>query len=266
MARASPYTKELLESILTEGSAKIVGNYGNKFNQRMRIEFLCKCGTKVSKRFEMLNVHRMPYCKECMLKIKAENYKITCIEKYGVENAAMTKESKDKQQKIYLEKYGGHPKSTKEVQEKWIKTCLEKYGGHPNQNKEVQERHEINSYKFKEYITPFGNTIKYQGYENLALNELFEMGYKEEDIIIGRSKVPIIKYLVGEVKHVYFPDIYLRSENKIIEIKSEWTITLKRANIVEKAQATIKEGFLYEIWIYDTNKNKVNEILCNEFL
>ena len=134
---------------------------------------------------------------------------------------------------------------------------MEKYGGHPNQNKEVQAKSEANSYHYKEYMMPSGNIIKYQGYENLALDELIHM-YDEEDIIIGRTNIPTIEYYVNEVKHVYFPDFFIKSENKIIEVKSEWTIQLKRGNIEEKASATVKAGYKYEIWVYSDKKVKVS--------
>ena len=111
----SPYNEELLDNILKEGNAILDGSY-DKFNQRMRIDFLCKCGAKTNKRFEMLNVHRMPYCKECSLKEHALRGKNTCIQKYGVENAGMVPENIEKTKQKWFEKYGGHPKTNKEVQ------------------------------------------------------------------------------------------------------------------------------------------------------
>ena len=179
------------------------------------------------------------------------------MDKYGVENGAMVKENIEKVKKIWFEKYGGHPKTNKEVQEKWKETCLEKYGGHPNQNKEVQAKSEATSYHYKEYMMPSGNIIKYQGYENLALDELIHI-YDEEDILTGRANIPIINYYIDNTKHVYFPDLFIKSENKIIEVKSEWTIQLKRGNIEEKASATIKAGYKYEIWVYNDKKLKVD--------
>uniref|UniRef100_A0A6C0ANN2 Uncharacterized protein n=1 Tax=viral metagenome TaxID=1070528 RepID=A0A6C0ANN2_9ZZZZ len=46
---------------------------------------------------------------------------------------------------------------------------------------------------------------------------------------------------------------------KIIEVKSEWTIKLERANIEEKAEATVKAGYSYEIWVYNDKKVKVEK-------
>lgn len=58
------YTNEVLEEILTEGEATVLEVYA-KYNQRMRVRFRCSCGVETSKRFEMLNLYRLPYCEEC---------------------------------------------------------------------------------------------------------------------------------------------------------------------------------------------------------
>ena len=91
----SPYNEELLTNILSDGDAILDRSY-DKFNQRMRIDFLCKCGVKTNKRFEMLNVHRMPYCKDCSVKEMIVKQKKTCMDKYGVENAGMVPEKIEK--------------------------------------------------------------------------------------------------------------------------------------------------------------------------
>ena len=253
--RVSPYTYELLTMILEEGHAKLAKTY-EKFNQRMQIDFICKCGKPANKRFEMLNLHRMPYCNKCSLEENLKRSIKSCLEKYNVTNIMHLKEYKDKVNEIWFKNYGGHPKRNKEVQEKWRETCLQKYGGHPNQNIEVQAKSEATAYCYKDYMMPSGKVIKYQGYENLALDDLINM-YDEDDIILGRSYIPTIEYNINDIKHVYFPDIYIKSENKIIEIKSEWTIKLKRGNVEEKALATINAGYRYEIWVYNDKKVKV---------
>jgi hypothetical protein len=130
------YTKELLDEILAEASATVLGEY-TKFNQRMRVKFRCSCGVETSKRFEMLNLYRLPYCEECSKIKMVEKQHKTCLQKYGVDNASKSVEIKNKIKDIWNAKFGGHPKQTKDVQEKWVATCLEKYGGHPNQNREV---------------------------------------------------------------------------------------------------------------------------------
>jgi len=249
------YTKELLEDILSEGNARVLEEY-SKYNQRMRVKFRCACGIETLKRFEMLNLYRLPYCEGCSLKVKEKHKQDTNLKRYGFINTGSLQSVKDKIQTTYNEKFGMHPKKTKEVQDKWKATCLEKYGGHPNQNIDVQIKSEATSYHYKDYMLPSGNLVKYQGYENTALDELVQL-YEEDDLGIGRSNVPSIKYNIGDVKHVYFPDFFIKSENKIIEVKSEWTIKLRRGNVEEKALATIAAGYKYEIWVYSDKRVKV---------
>ena len=253
------FTKELLDSIIKEGGATLLESY-TKYNQRMRVTFRCSCGAETNKIFEMLNRYRYPYCDTCSLKIKENKRVEKCMEKYGVINTAQLPEIKKKIVDAYTKKYGMHPKKTEEVQNKWKKTCLQRYGGHPNQNVDVQAKSEKSSFAYKDYMFPSGNVVKLQGYENLALDELIQK-YEEEDIHIGRLHVPNILYYIDDTKHVYFPDIYIKSENKIIEVKSEWTIQLHRANIEEKAHATIENGYKYEIWIYNGKGIKIDILI-----
>lgn len=250
------YTKDLLEEILKEGNAVALEIYPN-YNQRLRIKFRCSCGMETSKRFEMLNVYRLPYCEKCSIVKVNERIKNTCFDKYGYTNPGQIPEIKNKINDSYIKNWGIHPLKTKEVILKRAETCLERYGGHPNQNKDVQIKSEATSYHYKDYMMPSGNLVKYQGYENLALDELVQI-YEEEDIGIGRSNIPIITYYIGNAKHVYFPDFFIKSENKIIEVKSLWTLTLKRGNVQEKAEATVKTGYKYEIWVYNDKKIKVD--------
>ena len=204
----------------------------------------------------MLNAHRIPYCDTCSVKKISDKITKTCLEKYGYDNPGRVPEIKKKINDSYMKNWGIHPLKTEEVISKRAKTCLERYGGHPNQNIEVQAKSEANSYHYKVYMMPSGNLVKYQGYENLAIDELVQL-YEEEDICIGRSNIPTITYYINDTKHVYFPDFFIKSENKIIEVKSEWTITIERGNVEEKAQATVKAGYKYEIWVYNGNKKKV---------
>ena len=53
------------------------------------------------------------------------------------------------------------------------------------------------------------------------------------------------------------PDIYIKSENKIIEVKSTWTYKSKTDNIKEKEESTKALGYNYEIWIYNKQGKKI---------
>jgi hypothetical protein len=244
------YTKDLLESILHHGGALALEEY-SRYNQRMSVRFRCMCGTETSKRFEMLHVHRCPYCPECSKKINLERRNATWLQKYGVSNIFQKEGIREKINETFEQKYGDHPKRTHAVQEKWKQTCLEKYGGHPNQNPEVQAKAEKNSYRHKDYTMPCGTIVKVQGYEDKALNELLEC-FTEDEIILGRGNVPRIRYVCSEsVNRIYYPDFYIQPLNTILEIKSEWTLKLNTCRLEEKAKAVIAAGYTYEVWVYD---------------
>ena len=83
-----------------------------------------------------------------------------------------------------------------------------------------------------------------------------KLGYSSLDIVTDRNKVPEIWYEKDGKKKRYFCDIYIPNENRIIEIKSDYTYSHKSGNVQDKAQATIDMGFDYEIWIYDKDTNK----------
>ncbi len=183
--------------------------------------------------------------------------KNTNLQKYGVEHITQTQNFRENSEQTCLAKYGVKSYSqTSEFKEKFKHTCLERYGvEHPLQCKEIQEKTQKNAKKFKEYTMSSGNKIKVQGYEPFALDELIKK-YEEADIITQRKEIPRIKYTIDEKQKYYFPDIYIKSINTIIEVKSTWTYKCKEDNIQEKATATKLAGYNYEIWIYDDKGNK----------
>jgi hypothetical protein len=115
------------------------------------------------------------------------------------------------------------------------------------------------SYYLKEYILPSGITIKIQGYENYALDELLQNENIDElDIITGAKNVPIIWYNDETGKnHRHYVDIYIPLQNKCIEIKSTWTFKKQKEVVFLKQTAAKNLGYLYEIWVYDDKGNKV---------
>jgi hypothetical protein len=91
---------------------------------------------------------------------------------------------------------------------------------------------------YKNY--PFFDTcVSLQGYEPIVLDELIARGLAKEDIMIGKSKIPVISY--GSKQ--YFPDIYLPKVNLLIEVKSEYTLAQHYDNVMTKCDASIKSGY-----------------------
>jgi len=247
--------------------------------------FFCKRCTEKNKKtkikatnIEKYGVETPMQSKEVKDKIKATN-----LEKYGVENPMQNTEVKDKIKATNLEKYGAehpmqntevknkskatnierrgveYPFQSREVKDKIKATNIEKYGvENPSQNAEVSERASKTAYKSKEYSLPSGKSIKVQGKENIALDELLLL-YNEDEVITSRKEVPKIWWEDKEgKKHRYFADIFIPKESRIIEIKSIWTFSQDdKTEKIEKVPIVATEaGYKYEYWIYDNKDNK----------
>jgi len=148
------------------------------------------------------------------------------------------------------------------VKEKRVITNMERYGvAYPMQNADIAEKQGKETYQWKEYKFPCGTTVKYQGYENLAYDELVKEGYVCNDLVTSRKKVPEIWYETHDgSRHRYYVDIYIPSKNKMIEVKSTWTYEKKRDKVHAKGHQCKSNGYEYEIWIYDSKSRK--DIVC----
>ena len=140
---------------------------------------------------------------------------------------------------------------------------FKKYGyENPSQCPIIADKKTKNSYNRKLYILPSGKEEYIQGYEHFALDKLIKEEFIEEtDIITGCKNVPTIWYNdeLGK-KHRHYVDIFIKSMNKFIEVKSTWTYK-KNMEKVELTKNTIKEkGFLYECWVFDSKGNVTETI------
>jgi hypothetical protein len=187
--------------------------------------------------------------------------KNTIMERYGYEYATQSKLIQNKTKETNLKKYGGHsPMCSKDIQEKSKQTSLQNYGvEHPMQNTNYAYNICNNSFKLKDYILPSGNVIKIQGYEHYALYELLQIENTDEtDIITGCANVPDIWYEDENNKqHRHYVDIFIPTQNRMIEVKSTWTAEKKKDCIFLKQKAAKKTGYLYEIWVYNNKGEKV---------
>jgi hypothetical protein len=190
-----------------------------------------------------------------------EKYKEICLEKYGTENPFSNEEIKEKIKETCLEKYGTeNPMQNEKTKEKFKETCLEKYGvEHPHQNANIMDKCSKNAYKLKEYTLPSGKTIKLQGYEYFAFDELLKTeNIPEEEISNGCKNVPVIWYEDAQkMKHRHYVDIFISSQNRCIEVKSTWTAEKKKDNIFLKQQFAKELGYKYEIWVYNQKGERV---------
>lgn len=119
------------------------------------------------------------------------------------------------------------------------------------------------SFRYKDYTFPNGRMVKYQGYEHLAFKELIEHGIDENDIICAKVEVPKISYRFGDINRVYYPDIFLPKQNKIIEVKSDYTILEDSEKNLAKRNTSISAGYTFEFWIYDRHEKRMDYKFSN---
>ena len=194
--------------------------------------------------------------------------KETNNKKFGVDNCFQSPELRKKVEKTKLEKYGNKYYNNRIKAEK---TNLKKYGtNNVSQNSEIFEKQQKSAFKLKDYILPSGKIIKVQGYEPLALDLLLKI-YKEEDLLIDNKD---IEKTIGKIwynkennkRRRYYPDIYIISENKIIEVKSTWTYKCKKDNIFLKKQKCLEMNMRFEFMIFNEKKQLLSEQEVKELI
>jgi len=109
------------------------------------------------------------------------------------------------------------------------------------------------SVRRKEYIFPSGRKVYVQGYENLALDDLINQ-YEENDIFVGVKEIfnqigRITYQTEDNIEHNYYPDIFIKSTNTIIEVKSKWTYNIDQLKNLLKERACLDKGFKFEFRI-----------------
>lgn len=118
-------------------------------------------------------------------------------------------------------------------------------------------------FNWKSYVLPSGKEVKVQGYEDRILPILIQK-FGENDLAISNDEIESclgkIHYVGKDGKtHRYIPDIYVKSENLIIEVKSPWTYEVQRETNLLKADACKNKGINFKFVLIDS-KGNMNEI------
>ena len=96
-----------------------------------------------------------------------------------------------------------------------------------------------------------GKVYKLQGFEKKAVDYLVSKGANVKKLAVRVSDgKPTVHYRDGDKTRLYIPDFYYPPKNRIIEVKSIWTLAGKFKNGVDmfrlnklKARACRKAGF-----------------------
>jgi hypothetical protein len=255
------------------------------FNRYMRCKkgFICspKCRAKRTKKFlkEKYNIDNVSQLELSKIK-KIEKSK----KKYGVDNVSKSDVIKNKKTNTSMKHFGvsnvsksiiiknkkivtskkhygvDYPFQAKEVRDEYIKNIQKKYGSaftNISQISEIMDKKLITGIHTKKYSLPSGKIVKIQGYENYGIEYLLNKGIEENDIIIGNKE---IEKEIGlfffydskkEKNRRYFPDIFVKSENKIYEVKSTYTMKLDIDLINMKKQSVVNRNFNFEFLVFN---------------
>ena len=177
-----------------------------------------------------------------------DKVKETNLERYGVEYAMQNESIKDKVKKTNLERYGvENAMQNESIKDKVKETNLERYGvEYAIQNIDVFKKCR-EKYK-QEYKFPNGRVEYVEGYENIAI-DLLLLKYDEDDIVIDDGLIPEIWYKVDGKQKRYYGDIYIKSKNLIIEVKSEYIYKYTKDATEIKRQAVLDNNYSFELII-----------------
>ena len=193
-----------------------------------------------------------------------KKYKETCLERYGKESYLQSDLHKQRTIQSSIQKFGvNHYTKTDDFKERYKTTCLSKYGvENSSQNHNIMEKIIKGAYKQKEFKFLSGRIEIVQGAEPFALRDLIDIEHIDEnDIVVGCKNVPTIWYNdINGKKHRHYVDIFIKSQNRCIEIKSEWTKSINEHNIFLKQKAGKELGYKYEIWVYNGKGIRIEKL------
>lgn len=190
--------------------------------------------------------------------------------KYGGNSPMCNEEIQNKSKNTLFNNYGvygtlSHP----DIKKKYEDTMMSRFGyAHPIHNPSNLNKMLLGAKKYKEYYLPSGKMVYLQGYEDYVLEMILLKKYNEDDIVISNKEITteigVIYYIDDNNKRKYYPDFYIKSENKIIEVKGEYTFNINKKLNLLKRQSCIDNGLNFEFIIVDKNtynqwkKNKTN--------
>ena len=155
--------------------------------------------------------------------------------------------------KIHPEKGNMHSITMKEkwndieFKEKMINLACEKWKD-PEYAVKIFKKHG----NYKDYVFPSGKTVRVQGYEPDVLDLLLQ-SFEEDDLVVGLkniiNEIGQIHYTFNNATRTYYPDIYIKSQNLVIEVKSQWTYNMEKEKNEAKRLACLEKGLNFEFII-----------------
>jgi hypothetical protein len=168
------------------------------------------------------------------------------LQKFWKENPAVKLKMVEKYKQTMLSKYGVDNFSKSDgFSDAFKRGCLKSLGV---ENPYFSDKCK---WKFKEYKLPSGKTVKLQGYENFAA-DLLLIEYDEHKIIFDKKDIPTINYIENGKTRRHKPDLFIPSEERIIEVKSDFTFRIHKENVFLKQKFAKQIGYKYEIYVFNS--------------
>ena len=169
--------------------------------------------------------------------------------KFRGTDSMFTDRIKNKAKKTFYKKYG----SWKDRNIYLNKKFQEKYGDGLTGAMQVEKFFHKNQHSGVRIKTSIVNGVKisYRGYELKAVYKLLDEGYDINELIIGKG-VPTIRYSFEDRDNrVYYPDIYIPKDNRLIEVKSKWTFEQHKDKNLAKEKASKDAGYIFDFYIME---------------
>lgn len=177
----------------------------------------------------------------------------TCIERYGGVGMA-SEELFSKMKNTNIEKYGvEYYSSTNDWYDKCVKTALERYSQEwVSKVDSINAKQQSGGYSYYDFEFPSGKIARVQGYEPRVLTKLV-IDYNEDDIIVGVqniiNEIGFFHYEYEGENHRYYPDIYIKSENRVIEVKSTYTFNKEKEKNLLKRESVLNKNINFKFII-----------------
>ena len=221
-------------------------NCGNDFETKKSSKQHCsnKCFSEYRKRPEVL---------ENTLRAR----KLSCIKKYGVDNAAKNQEIKDKAARTCIKKYGAvSPTLVNEIRNKQISTNLLKYGvSNPQQNMDIKQKQQNTLFKHYGVTSPLQSEEIKNKTKKTCINKYGTINPAMNSSIKEKQKsTNTLKYNSSCVMH----NSTIREKMKKTRVKNHYTNVICNSNKFKN----ITPLFSINEYTGNVDYNKEYEFLC----
>lgn len=226
-------------------------------NMNTRVDIECRaCGHTRTMNPQILYYQAKPECPECRVPVNTKGDHKTFVTELKIKKPHIK----------VLGVYEGHRKKL----EVYCTKCDHTFRSSPavllNAKFACLECSRVSTGYARKKVTVKGRTFIVQGFEDVFLKKLAKTRPDLiKEIKTGRG-VPIFHYVGrgannGEkTKRSYRPDFLIPSDNRIVEIKSDYTAlgaSSWYATILKKRKAVIKAGYKFTLVIFDKHRDRI---------